>query len=298
MPWIQLFVDAPADETPFIEDGLLRAGALSVTLLNQGAPPLYEPGPGEVPLWKWTRVIGLFSDSDSPDAIKKRVLSGFAKHPKLQSEHQQLHHEILEDQDWERVWLDQFKPMLFGKSLWVGPVQEDWQGEGIYLHLDPGLAFGTGTHPTTALCLEWLASAPWGKGLVVDYGCGSGILAIAACKLGACHLIAVDHDPQALTATKDNAVKNQVQTKIEVILPGAYQSVQADLLMANILANPLISLAPVFADSVRPGGHVLLSGVLAHQANGVLAAYQPWFDMELPVEEDGWVRIVGIKRPV
>lgn len=294
MPWIQLFVDAPADETPVIEEVLLSAGALSVTLLNQGSNPLYEPGPGEIPLWKWTRVVGLFAADGALDDIKSRVLSALAgKNLESAAQHADLAHEWLDDQDWERTWLDQYHARKFGESFWVGPVDDSWAGEGQYLHLDPGLAFGTGTHPTTALCLEWLASEQWDQELVVDFGCGSGILSIAACLLGAKKVIAVDHDPQALIATRDNAQKNKVEDKIEAKLAKSYAGELAGLLIANILANPLILLAPTFAGSVRPGGKIMLSGILSHQANKVASAYSQWFKMEPPVESDGWVRLVG-----
>jgi ribosomal protein L11 methyltransferase len=204
----------------------------------------------------------------------------------------------LEDKDWEREWMDNFKPMSFGERLWIVP---SWttppQPEAINILLDPGLAFGTGTHPTTALCLQWLdehcQSHECQYDEVIDYGCGSGILAVATALLGANHVWAVDNDPQALIATRDNAAKNNVTENIEAVLPGALPDIKTPLLLANILAQPLMGFAERFARHVSPGGHIVLSGILRDQAEQVAACYRPWFEMEAPVFQDEWTRLEG-----
>jgi ribosomal protein L11 methyltransferase len=187
--------------------------------------------------------------------------------------------------------------MRFGANLWIVPSWTAAPDAGaVNILLDPGLAFGTGTHPTTRLCLEWLDAHPTAGQQVIDYGCGSGILAIAAARLGAGHVWAVDNDPQALTATRDNAGRNEVTAHIDTALPAGLPACQADVLIANILAGPLIDLAPHFATLVRPAGAIVLSGILPEQAAQVLAAYRPWFDMALPSEHEGWVRLEGCRK--
>jgi ribosomal protein L11 methyltransferase len=208
----------------------------------------------------------------------------------------------LEDKDWEREWMDNFKPMSFGRRLWIVPSwAEPPEAEAVNILLDPGLAFGTGTHPTTALCLQWLDEHSTKEGMnypeVIDYGCGSGILAVAAAKLGARHIWAVDNDPQALTATRDNATKNQVIDSIEAVFPEALPDIKTPLLLANILAQPLMDFAERFAQLVSSDGHVVLSGILSDQVEQVSACYRPWFEMELPVLLDGWGRLTGRRRP-
>jgi ribosomal protein L11 methyltransferase len=206
---------------------------------------------------------------------------------------------ILEDQDWERIHLQHFKPIQCAHKLWVVP---GWLSppdpSAINIQLDPGLAFGTGSHPTTRLCLEWMAHQDIKHQSVIDYGCGSGILAIAACKLGASSVFAVDIDPQALSASRENALRNDIEAEmLHISLATQLEIVQADLLIANILSGPLIGLAPRFADLVKPEGRILLSGILKHQVNDVKSAYQPFFNLNSEKESEDWVRITGSRKP-
>jgi ribosomal protein L11 methyltransferase len=204
--------------------------------------------------------------------------------------------EVLADQAWERVWLQDFRPMRFGRRLWVCPGGlPAGDADAIRIELDPGLAFGTGTHPTTALCLEWLDGQDLGGCSVVDYGCGSGILAVAAARLGAAHVLAVDIDPQALIATRDNAARNHVAGALSVTGDPSLAPRSADVLLANILAGPLVELAPRFAAALVPGGRLALSGLLPEQADAVTAAYRPWFHIETTTMRDGWV-LLGASR--
>lgn len=292
MPWLQLILETDAEHAPALSDLLSEAGAAAVTLQDSADQPLYEPPPGATPLWQATRVIGLFPAEEDTDALIAALTAAWAPQP-LPA----LRVEQLEDRDWTREWMDKYKPMRFGTRLWIVP---SWttapEPSAVNILLDPGLAFGTGTHPTTRLCLEWLDAHPQDDSQVIDYGCGSGILAIAALKLGAQHLWAVDNDPQALIATRDNAERNAVSERITTALPEQFQPLLADLLIANILAGPLIELAPHFATLVKPGGDIVLSGILPEQAADVLAAYRPGFEMNAPVEHEGWVRLSGTRR--
>jgi len=205
--------------------------------------------------------------------------------------------EILEDKDWERAWMENFHPMSFGKRLWICP---SWcnpvEPEAVNLLLDPGLAFGTGTHPTTSLCLKWLDSFNIENKIVIDYGCGSGVLGVAALLLGAKHMYGVDNDPQALIASKENAKRNGLpEEKISLHLPDNMPNIQADIMMANILAQPLINLASHLANLTRPGGSIILSGILEEQAEAVSHAYSHWFQMTTPIADEGWIRLRGQK---
>ncbi len=289
MPWLQLKFHAPSALAADLADRLSDAGALAVTLLDSKDEPLYEPMPGDTPLWSRTRVEGLFAaDADIPSVIGN--LHAMCGDESLRD----YTIEPLADQAWERVCLDQFQPLYFGATLCVCPT---WltppDNTRVTLFLDPGLAFGTGTHPTTALCLEWLAQHPPAGLTLIDYGCGSGILALAAAKLGARAVYATDHDPQALTATRANAGKNALQALIHTLTPECVPALGADLLLANILAQPLIALASSFAKQVRGGGRIVLSGILEHQADEVAAAYRPWFAMAEKVRREDWVLLEG-----
>jgi ribosomal protein L11 methyltransferase len=205
--------------------------------------------------------------------------------------------EVLADKAWEREWLKDFRPMRFGRRLWVCPGgMQAGETDAVRIELDPGLAFGTGTHPTTALCLEWLDAQPVDGRQVVDYGCGSGILAIAAARLGAARVRAMDIDPQALIATRDNAVRNGVIDRLDITGDPELGPASADLLLANILAGPLVELAPRFARAVRPGGLIAVSGLLADQAATVTAAYRPWFDIGTTATREGWALVAGRRR--
>jgi len=287
MPFLQLTLPVgSADPTPF-EDALLAAGATSITLEDAGDDPVLEPPPGETPLWPRVRIKALFDAATDRDALR-------ASFPDATFEH-------IEDRAWEREWLKDFRPMRFGQRLWICPggqrPQFDAAGPAqCLIELDPGLAFGTGTHPTTALCLEWLDGAPLQDSFVVDYGCGSGVLAIAALKLGAAAALAVDIDPQALLATQDNAARNGVVERLTVAAPDQAHSSPADIVLANILAEPLLELAPALAARVRAGGSIVLSGILQRQAQPVASRYAAWFDMHPAITRDDWALLYGVRR--
>ncbi len=291
MPWLQLSLEAGAQDPERLSDLFTGLGALSVTLVDAADEPVLEPGPGETPLWSQTRVVALFDAGTDPEVVR----AGLARH--IGDAAERLSAEPLEDRDWTRAWLDDFAPMRFGERLWVIPGDmTPPQPDAVNLRLDPGLAFGTGTHPTTALCLAWLDAHPPAGQEVIDYGCGSGILAIAALKLGARRVRGVDIDPQALIASRDNARRNGVETGLALCLPGDLSPGPADLLLANILANPLIELAPALVSLVRPGGRLVLSGILAGQADAVAEAYAPHGALEPAAEAQGWVRLVVTRR--
>ncbi len=293
MPWLQFSVTAPQAQAPLLELLFENLGALSVTLGDAADEPILEPDPGEQRLWSHTRVSALFDAERNADALGATLRQALPAEiaPSLSLER-------LGDRAWERAWMDGFRPMRFGDRLWVCPsgMQVD-AADALVLDLDPGLAFGTGTHPTTALCLEWLDRHPPADRQVLDYGCGSGILALAALRLGAAAAIGVDHDPQALEASRENARRNGLAERLSVFLPGDEPRVPADLLLANILAAPLIDLAAELARRVRPGGAILLSGILQEQAEAVAAAYRPWFELAPPARRDEWVRINGRRDP-
>jgi len=290
MPHLQVTIDVgPRDPAPF-EDELLRLGAVSVTLEDAADDPVLEPAPGTTPLWPTVVVKALFEASADTGSISSALagaLPGGAA-PRF---------EVVPDKAWEREWLKDFRPMRFGRRLWVCPGgMPAGDADAIRIELDPGLAFGSGTHPTTALCLEWLDGQVLDGATVVDYGCGSGILAIAAARLGASRVRAVDIDPQAVIATVDNAADNGVAALIEVTTDPSLAPARADVVLANILAGPLVELAPRFAEAVRPGGRIALSGLLREQADAVTAAYRPCFHIELMLERDGWVLLAGRRR--
>lgn len=291
MPWIQLILDATDRDPEQLEDALLAAGAASVTFSDAADQPIYEPDLGTTPLWSHTRITGLFdaeTDMDGVLTTLEILLAGALPPHKT---------EILEDRDWVRAWMDQFHPMRFGQRLWIVPSgYAAPDPNAVNILLDPGLAFGTGTHPTTALCLEWLDGAELSAADVVDYGCGSGILAVAAARLGARHVWATDIDPQALLATLDNARKNHVAERIAAVVPGDLPALHADVMLANILAGPLVQLAPALAALTRTGGQLVLSGILAQQADEVRSAYQTWFEMAEPAERESWVRLEGRRK--
>ncbi|MBD3620344.1 MAG: 50S ribosomal protein L11 methyltransferase [Chromatiales bacterium] len=292
MPWQELTLRLAREQLEAAESLLLAAGAVSVTYRDAEDQPVLEPAPGETPLWDQVLVTGLF-EADADLATLTALIR--AQLPALQA----LDTRQVEDQDWERAWMDDFRPMRFGQRLWICPSwDEPPAGDAISILLDPGLAFGTGTHPTTALCLEWLDAHPPAGLEVIDYGSGSGILAVAALKLGAARVTAVDIDPQALTATRDNAARNGVDdARLHIDYPeGLGEKTTADLVMANILAGPLVELAPVMAGRVRPGGAIVLSGILREQADTVRQAYTAWFDMDPPAFREDWTRLTGRRR--
>lgn len=272
-----------------VEAVLLEIGAVSITFVDRGDEPVLEPKPGEIRLWGDTLVRALFQETSDAGPVPmarnlERLAAALGPHITGTA---RVH--AVKERDWERVWLADWKSMRFGRRLWVCPATADPPDDpnAVVVRLDPGLAFGTGTHPTTALCLQILESLPVSGRRAIDYGCGSGILGIAALKLGASHVTAVDLDPQALLATRDNAIRNGVSSSIDVQgIDGGLQ--QAHCVMANILAGPLIELAPKLSAACEPGGYLLLSGLLKTQAYAVKAAYASAFDMVQVVERDDW----------
>ncbi len=292
MAWLQLRLDAHKDEAPMLEDWLLEHGASAVTLQDNADQPVLEPGVGETPLWQDTRVTGLFP----ADTAMQPILDNL---PDAMRERGHARVEALEDKDWEREWMQHYQPMCFGDKLWVCP---SWlappEPNAVTLLLDPGLAFGTGTHPTTSLCLTELTKLDLKGRQVVDYGCGSGILAVAALKLGANHALCVDNDPQALVATKDNAARNDlsasaITTASPADIPWPSHLARADVLIANILAEPLIQLSDTLLALLAPGGTLLLSGLLATQADVLIKHYQARIALEICGEHEGWVCLRG-----
>jgi ribosomal protein L11 methyltransferase len=309
MPFLQLSLDIGTRSPEPYEDALFELGALSVTLLDAADDPVLEPAPGAMPLWPTIVVRAVFAADTDVGWVRTALGSVPGLDPLLVAEKAQF--EAVADRAWEREWLKDFKPMRFGRRLWVCPGGQrpdpDSVGPDVVLvELDPGLAFGTGTHATTALCLEWLdsgavpgveATHPWLTGAdVIDYGCGSGILAIAALRLGASHAVAMDIDPQALLATRENAERNGVQRQLRVTADRQVDSAQADVVVANILAGPLVELASLLAERTRSGGRLALSGLLVEQADAVTAAYRPWFDIGLTGARDGWGLLTGYRR--
>jgi ribosomal protein L11 methyltransferase len=289
MGWLQIAVEVAGDQAERVSEAFTALGAVSVTILDAGDEPLLEPAPGETPLWSSTRVIALFDAAQDNAEIKQQLQA------ELDGPVPDLLVEPLADRDWSNTWRDTFAAMQFGKRLWVCPVGESPPDPGaIVVHLDPGMAFGTGTHATTAFCLQWLDAHPPTNKSVIDYGCGSGILAIAAHKLGAASVIAVDIDPQALQATRENAHRNDCDPG--VLHPDELADHSADLVLANILANPLIELAQDLSRRVHTGGQLVMTGILAEQAGEVMAAYAEWFVFADPVYRDEWVLLEGTRK--
>ncbi|WP_455208275.1 50S ribosomal protein L11 methyltransferase [Kaarinaea lacus] len=287
MPWIQISFDCHKNLSANISDILSNAGAASITLQDAADQPLLEPGVGETPLWDQVIVTGLFdaaTDVENLVATIKVSLEPDVLPPWRISS--------IEDKVWEREWMQYFQPMRFGARTWICPSsQKPPDPDAINISLDPGLAFGTGTHPTTALCLEWLDQHILGGENVIDFGCGSGILGIGALKLGASRVWAIDNDPQALTASRDNALKNNVDSQMIIVAATQPLPVEADILLANILANPLISLAGLFADKLKSGGTAVLSGLLTEQQSTVLEAYSSNFRLVSSAQYEDWIRL-------
>ena len=293
MPWQQLKVRAPEAGAALLEALLSELGAVSVTLQDGEDQPVFQIDPGSTPIWNNTEVVGLFEY----DAAMAEIVAALQERGKLADDEPIIVEEVA-DTDWERVCMQDFKPMRFGKRVWICP---NWETppepDAVNIMLDPGLAFGTGTHPTTALCLEWLDAQEIKDRIVIDYGCGSGILAIAAALLGARKVIAIDNDPQAIIASESNREVNRISpAQMSVYLPGVPGHPQADMLVANILSGPLEELTPVLAALVKPGGRIILSGVLSEQTQSLMDSYQKFFTMLVPVTRDEWVRVEGIRR--
>lgn len=293
--WLELRLEIGRDAVDSAEELLYASGALSITELDAQDQPLLEPGPGETPLWDRVVVVGLFPGDLDPDELRARFASAWET--ALGERAPAFRLDGLADQPWERAWLEHFKPMRFGERLWVVPSwTEPPVANAVNLHLDPGLAFGTGTHPTTALCLRWLDGQDLAGRRVLDFGCGSGILAIAAALLGAAQVTGVDNDPQAITATRENAARNGVA--VSALLPAQFDATPGafDAVVANILAGPLVQMADRIAGCVAPGGVLALSGILREQADEVAAAYAGLIDWAAPVVDGDWVRLSGRRR--
>ncbi|SQH78467.1 methylase for 50S ribosomal subunit protein L11 [Shewanella benthica] len=293
MPWIQLKIDTDSQHADALSDLLMEEGSLSITFEDGKDTPIYEPTLGETPLWNNTVLTALFeADRDLAILVEQLKLL-----PYLGSDFRYKIEQV-EDKDWEREWMDNFHPIQFGKRLWICPSwREIPDPEAVNVILDPGLAFGTGTHPTTALCLEWLDGLDLTDKEVIDFGCGSGILAVAALKLGAKKVTGIDIDYQAIEASKANAERNDVQDRLSLYLPEEQpQDLKADILVANILAGPLRELAPLIAEKVKSAGQLALSGLLKEQADEVAEFYTQWFDMDAPVHKEDWSRLTGIRK--
>lgn len=288
MSWLQLHLTVEKAQVALLELVFEELGALSITLIDAKDEPQLEPGPGETPLWSATRITALFTGDSDADWLQMQVAQALNKDIS-----QQLQIEVLEDKEWERAWLDNFHAMQFGEKLWICPHQKTPpENAQTVVYLDPGLAFGTGTHPTTALCLEWLGNHDLQGKTVIDFGCGSGILAIAALKLGAKEAIAVDHDPQAIIATQNNAKANNISQGLSCYLPDQFESQTADIVLANILANVLIELQDNVKALLAPGSDLVLSGILKDQADQVITAYCDTLALDKTVKED-WCRLDG-----
>lgn len=289
MPWLELRINTNRTDAPAIEDALSDCGALSITLQDNADQPIFEPALGETPLWQDTRVVGLFE----ADAETRRINNQL----KLPADVVYSWH-VVEDKDWEREWMAHYEPIECGNNLWICP---SWlvppAPEAVNILLDPGLAFGTGTHPTTFLCLQWLSEQQVERSMVVDYGCGSGILGIAALLLGAEKVTGVDIDPQALLATQDNAQRNGLSSdRFPVFFPGKAPTEAHDLVLANILAGPLVELAPTLKPLLKPGGLLCLSGILSSQAQTVMEAYADCVDFNPVRHKEEWVCLTGTRR--
>lgn len=292
MTWLQLRLQTRREDVASLETQLLHSGAVAVTLEDNADQPLLEPGVGETPLWNQTRLTGLYPADSDMTAI-------LAQLPPQALENHRI--EILEDKDWTREWMHHFQPMRFGDRLWVCPSWlEPPQPNAVNLLLDPGLAFGTGTHPTTAMCLHQLDGMPLQQATVVDYGCGSGILAVAALKLGAALALGVDNDPQALIASAENARHNKVQLTVALPTQVAMKqwAQQADLVVANILSGPLVELSHTLLSFLKPGGTLLMAGLLQNQSDILCTHYAETIALSVVEQQDDWVCLRGkLSRP-
>jgi ribosomal protein L11 methyltransferase len=291
VPHLALTLTLEGLDADRVEEACLEFGAVAVSYTDERDDPILEPAPGEFRLWPHSRLQALFPFDTSPDDL----IAGLSH--VLRIEPARLTLETLADRVWEREWLRDFHPMCFGRRLWVAPHHAHVHTQGATIvRLDPGLAFGTGTHATTAMCLAWLDEHAEAGQLAIDYGCGSGVLAVAAVKLGAREAHAYDIDPQALTATRDNSVANDVDARVHVVERDADLPAGADILLANILCGPLCELAPRFAALTRPGGKIVLAGLLSAQADEVTRAHAPWFDIAPFASRDGWTALAGNRR--
>ncbi|KTD55435.1 50S ribosomal protein L11 methyltransferase [Legionella quateirensis] len=290
MVWYQLKIEhCPSEEIEQISEELEESGALSIMLTDKNDNPVLEPEPGTTPLWPEVIIQALYAQAEHAQEAKNTLT---LNRPPLECSI-----EVLADKDWERAWMDDFKPQQFGTRLWICPT---WmtppEPEAVNLMLDPGLAFGTGTHPTTALCLTWLEQADLNNKTLIDYGCGSGILSLAAVKLGAQHVVAVDIDNQALQATQNNALTNDItDQQLSISFPEALQD-PVDLIIANILLAPLISLSDRFYQLLNHGAELVVSGILTEQADSLIEAYRDVFTHVKTHHLDGWSLLVFTRK--
>jgi ribosomal protein L11 methyltransferase len=291
VPHLALTLTLDGLDAERVEEACLEFGAVAVSYTDQRDDPILEPAPGEFRLWPHSRLQALFPFDTSPEEL----IAGLSQVLRIEPARFTL--ETLADRVWEREWLRDFHPMCFGQRLWVAPHHAHVHTrDAIIVRLDPGLAFGTGTHATTAMCLAWLDQNAAEGQVAIDYGCGSGVLAVAAVKLGAREAHAFDIDPQALTATRDNAIANGVEDRVHVVDADPGLPAGADILLANILCGPLCELAPRFAALTRPGGKIVLAGLLSAQADEVTRAHAPWFDIAPFASRDGWTALTGSRR--
>ena len=296
MQWLQLIISATRETSGCIEDAVLDCGAVSVTLEDAADQPIFEPGVGETPLWDNCQIKALFDATTDTVQITSQIKQ---KLQALTAQQPDFRWEQLEDKDWSQEWKKYFSPVKCGDRLWICPSWiEPPDADGINLSLDPGLAFGTGSHPTTHLCLRWLDQQDLEGKIVIDYGCGSGILGIAALLLGAEKVIAVDNDPQALLATRDNGQRNNIdQARLLTYLPEELPSdACCDMMIANILAAPLIELAPRLIAHTAAGGQLCLSGLLEHQIEAVSLPYGEDFVFAEPAIETEWAQLSAVKK--
>ena len=290
MPWQQFVIETAATELEEMESALFECGALAVSLEDAGDADILEPGPGETPLWPRMRLRALFEGTVPASSIREQL-------ERLLPDRSGGDFHRLVEQDWTRTWLEHSRPIVFGERLCVTPAElAPHDVDVAIVELEPGLGFGTGSHPSTAMCLEWLAEADLEGARVLDYGCGSGILAIAACKLGAGRATAVDIDPQARLACRNNAQRNGVGGRVCTLAPDRLAACGYDVVLANILARPLIELAPVLSQLVHGGGTLMLAGMLADQVDAVAAAYAPGCSFAPPRRSDAWAALIGTRR--
>lgn len=303
MPFLQLSLRCSVDAQPRLEHALEELGALAITLADADADAadeqaIFEPGVGEQPLWQHIHLVALFP-AETAEAALLHALESLDPELDLSS----ARFEALADQPWERAWMDSYEPLQFGRRTFIVPWNHELPeaakaDDAAVLRLDPGLAFGSGTHPTTALCLEWLDGLSLEQQTVLDFGCGSGILALAALQLGAARSVAIDNDPQALLATRDNAERNDLSTRIEEFLPEDAPVGRFPVVVANILATALDTLADTLAQRVEVGGRIALSGILKGQEAALLERYSRWFEALQVTQREDWLRIDGVRRGI
>lgn len=294
MNWLRAHIDLERSDPSPVEQALTDLGAVSIELSDAADDPILEPAPGTTPLWPTLRISALFDAAIDGTAIRLAVAGAIEAGPMPA-----MHFEPVADRDWIENWQQILQPMRFGRNLWICPTGSACpEPDGIVIELNPGLAFGTGSHPTTALCLDWLANSDDHSGTVLDYGCGSGILSIAALVLGADRVLGVDLDAQALRATRDNAGRNHVADRLDIIRPEAMNcdrnnGRKFDRIVANILSGTLIELAAELRGFCNTGTRIALSGILTDQTKSVTAAYEPWVEFEPPLERDDWSLLSG-----